>query len=247
SDVDVLVLFEGPIEPEDEQFLRGFLHTLWDLPIVLGHQVRELADFGHLETGNPEFLLALLDARPIAGDSQLFVRFNAAFHKPETHAFILDGLQTLIGQRHAQFNDTFYQLEPDTKEAPGALRDLMAIRTISRLTDPALMANGPVDPSRVDDAEDFLLRVRSVVHLERRRNHNILSHELQEKAAHVLGYVGAQPQQRVERLMSDYFRHARIVSRALAWARKTAPTPVGANLVRSRDGIRFVDAKRAAW
>ena len=28
-------------------------------------------------------------------------------------------------------------------------------------------------------SEDFLLRVRSVVHLERRRNHNILSHELQ--------------------------------------------------------------------
>ena len=33
---------------------------------------------------------------------------------------------------------------------------------------------------------------------------------------------------RVERLMSDYFRHARIVSRSLEWARKTAPVPVGA-------------------
>ena len=46
--------------------------------------------------------------------------------------------------------------------------------------------------------------------------------------------------------MGDYFRHARIVSRSLEWARKTAPVPVGVNLVRSRDGIRFVDAERAA-
>ena len=33
----------------------------------------------------------------------------------------------------------------------------------------------------------------------------------------LLGYAGAQPQQRVERLMGDYFRHARIVSRSLDW------------------------------
>ena len=36
-------------------------------------------------------------------------------------------------------------------------------------------------------------------------------------------YPGAEPGQRVERLMSDYFRHARIVSRSLEWARRTAP------------------------
>ena len=68
SDVDVLVLFERPIGPDDERFLRGFLHPLWDLPLVVGHQVRELADFGTLETDNSEFLLALLDARRVVGD-----------------------------------------------------------------------------------------------------------------------------------------------------------------------------------
>src|SRR3954463_3814940 len=42
SDVDVLVLFEGPIGADEETFLRGFLHPLWDLPqLVVGHQVRE--------------------------------------------------------------------------------------------------------------------------------------------------------------------------------------------------------------
>jgi [protein-PII] uridylyltransferase len=46
--------------------------------------------------------------------------------------------------------------------------------------------------------------------------------------------------------MSDYFRHARTADRSLEWARKTAPVPVGVNLVRSREGIRFVDPQLAA-
>ena len=39
SDVDVLVLFEGPIGADEERFVRGFLHPLWDLHLVVGHQV----------------------------------------------------------------------------------------------------------------------------------------------------------------------------------------------------------------
>src|SRR5581483_11996360 len=189
---------------------------------------------------------ALLDARRVVGDPGLYNRFLAAFHRPETHAAVLDMLQQLIDDRHARFNRTPYQLEPDTKDAPGALRDLLAVRTIARLTDPALLGNGPADPARLDEAEDFLFRVRSILHLERNRNQNVLSHDLQEKLAQQLGYPGREPQQRVERLMGDYFRHARIVSRSLDWARKSAPRPVGVNLVQSRDGIRFVDAQRAA-
>jgi [protein-PII] uridylyltransferase len=46
--------------------------------------------------------------------------------------------------------------------------------------------------------------------------------------------------------MSDYFRHARAVDRSLRWALRAAPTPIGANLVRADDGIRFVDVRAAA-
>jgi [protein-PII] uridylyltransferase len=246
SDIDLLVLFGGRIGADEEQFLRRFLNPLWDLGVVVGHQVRELDDFNRLETDNPEFLLALLDARPVAGARSLFDRFGAIFHTAATHAYILKSLLGLIDQRHAAFNDTLYQLEPDVKEAPGALRDLTATRTIAMLTDPLLLRRGPADPARFDQAEDFLLRVRSTLHLDAGRNQNVLSHDMQERTADLLGYPGAEPRQRVERLMSDYFRHARIVSRSLAWARKTAPVPVGPNLGLSRDGIRFLDPIAAA-
>src|SRR5687767_9793181 len=246
SDIDLLVLFGGRIGTAEEQFLRGFLHPLWDIGVVVGHQVRELDDFRELEADNPEFLLALLDARPVAGARTLFDRFTTLFHTPDTHAYILTSLLQLIDERHARFNATLYQLEPDVKESPGALRDLAATRTIALLTDPLLLRRGPADPARFDDAEDFLLRVRSALHMETDRNQNVLSHELQERTSDLLGYPGTEPRQRVERLMSDYFRHARIVARSLEWARKTAPAPVGPNLGLSRDGIRFLDPIQAA-
>ena len=246
SDIDLLILFGGAIGASEEAFLRAFLHPLWDVGVVVGHQVRELREFEQLETDNPEFLLALIDARPLAGARALFERFSAVFHTASTHAFILRSLLGLIDVRHAAFNETLYQLEPDVKEAPGALRDLAATRTIALLTDPLLLRKGPTEPARFDDAEDFLLRVRSTLHLEAGRNQNVLGHELQERTAELMGYPGADAHQRVERLMSDYFRHARIVSRSLGWARRTAPLPVGPNLGLSRDGIRFMDPIQAA-
>jgi [protein-PII] uridylyltransferase len=245
SDVDLLVLFDSPIAAAGEQFLRALLHPLWDLGLVVGHQVREVDELSRLDTGNPTFLLALVDARAVAGTPTLFDRSMEILETAQARAFIVDSLWRLIDERHAAFNDTLYQLEPDVKDVPGGLRDLMALRTIARMTDPALLDRGPADRASLDEAEEFLLRIRSILHLVGRRNQNVLSHEMQERAAQALRYAGASPRQQVERLMSDYFRHARSVGRALQWTRQVAPVPVGPNLVRSRDGIRFVNAERA--
>src|SRR5580765_3565441 len=246
SDIDLLVLFGGHLGSAEEDALRAILHPLWDLGLVVGHQVREIEEFGKLEVDNPEFLMALVDARLVAGDRGLYDRFESAFHHAGTHAHVVGALNALIDERYALFNATLYQLEPDVKESPGALRDLTATRWIGALTDPSLLRRGVEEPSKIEEAEDFLLRVRSILHLEGKRNQNQLTHQLQEKAADILGYPGAFPQQRVERLMSDYFRHARVVTRSLAWMRKTAPTPAGLNLGHTNDGIRFINMRQAA-
>jgi [protein-PII] uridylyltransferase len=97
--------------------------------------------------------------------------------------------RALIAARHARFNDTLYQLEPDLKESPGGLRDLFAALTIAKLTDPGLLGRGGSGPRALDDAEEFMLRVRSILHLEAKRHHNVLTHELQERAAEYLDYT----------------------------------------------------------
>ena len=244
SDLDVLLLFDGGIGEAEEKRVRAILHPLWDARFSVGHQIRQVGDFAELEIDNPEFLLALLDARPVAGTAVLLERIVCRVQSPAARARIFPALLRLIDERHATFNDTFYQLEPDVKDAPGALRDVWAARTIAALTDPALIDRGAADRARLDAAEEFLLRLRSMLHVEHKRNNNVLDHETQERAARLMGYGGA-PRQQVERLMGDYFRHARAVSRSLQAVRQIAPLPVAANLVQSRDGIQFVDADEA--
>ena len=77
---------------------------------------------------------------------------------------------------------------------------------------------------------------------------------MQEHVADVLEAESVTPQQRVEALMGEYFRHARAVSRMLEWSsgaasgapRRDVPVPVGENLELAGDGLRFVDRTRAA-
>src|SRR5262249_49875889 len=144
-------------------------------------------------------------------------------------------------------------LEPDIKDSPGALRDIAAARVFLSLADASEHAN-PIEHDRLEQAEDFFLRIRSLLHLENGRHVNILTHELQEKAAERLRYPGAKRQQRVEALMGVYFRHARNVARALDRAKRlagpserdTTRISLGLNLELTADGVGFVDELRAA-
>ena len=227
SDIDLLLVFDGEIGAAEERFLKSVLHPLWDLKLQVGHQVRALEELHEVEADNPEFLLAVLDARPLAGATHVFERFRDLCHGAGTpwRRQALESLRQLTGQRHAHFNDTIYQLEPDLKEAPGALRDVTAIRSIAVLADPSLRADPPTGLERLDEPEDFLLRLRSILHLENGRNLNILSHSLQEKAAELFGCPGSRSHQRVEALMSAYFHHARIISRLLDGSVKVTRSP----------------------
>jgi [protein-PII] uridylyltransferase len=254
SDIDLLVVFESRLGRAEERFVKALLHPLWDLKLQVGHQVRLLDDFAVLERDNPLYLLALTDARFLAGDDAVFALARDGFERSMRDARdeMLDALLTLIAERHAQFNDTLYQLEPDLKDAPGGLRDLAAARLLLALG--GSERDLDIDDGRLDQSEDFLLRVRSILHLETGRNWNVLSHDLQEIAADRLRCFGAGPQQRVEALMSEYFRHARAVARRLERARRSArPQPaagvrveLGGNLVLEGGAVRFADEERAA-
>ena len=256
SDLDLLVVFDGRINPAEEQLVKALLLPLWDLRLTVGHQVRVLADFEHLDTDNPEFLLAVLDARLLAGDLRVFEAVSSQLPRAgrDGSGQVLESLLTLIEQRHDPFNNTIYQLEPDIKDAPGGLRDLASSRWIKVLAGDLWIESGRFDERRLYEAEDLFLRIRSILHLESGRNTNVLSHALQERVAEILRCGGVNAQQQVEHLMGEYFRHAREVARTLDWARSAAqgarpsaePQAVGAGLALTADGIRFTDPRAAA-
>ena len=260
SDIDLMILFGGPIAAAEERFVKALLHPLWDLGFDVGHQVRQLSEFSQAETDNPEFLVAVGDSRFLTGDAGVFERFDTLVHGPESvwRQPTVEALFGLVAERHRHFNATIYQLEPDVKEAPGALRDVAAIRTFVALTQPGTTRSVPATSGRLvealDEAEEFFLRLRSLLHLENRRNLNVLSHDDQEAVAERFGSPGGEARRQVEALMSVYFHHARIIARILAAAITEANPPpgpgttksVGDNILMSRDGIGFVDTVRAS-
>ncbi len=254
SDIDLLMVFGAPIRRSEERFVKALLHPLWDLKFEVGHHVRELADFDRLDTTNPEYLLSLMDLRPLAGDRDLINSLEAVMKSsaPVWRPQILDALVTLTDQRHNEFQDTPYQLEPDVKDGPGALRDVWATRMVLRLGGDRRRVAREVSPDRLNDAEEFLMRIRSGLHADTGRNVNVLSYELQEKAVDRLRYGGSDMRRRVEALMTDYFKDARSVTRALGRVRRAAlppaPTPIrliGENLIWVVEGITFADAAAA--
>jgi len=260
SDIDLLILCGGPIAAAEERFVKALLHPLWDLGFTVGHQVRQLSELEQAETDNPEFLVAVVDSRFLTGDTTVFERFHTLVHGPASvwRQPTVEALFGLVAERHRHFNATIYQLEPDVKEAPGALRDVAAIRTLVTLTQPGTARSVPVTSRRLDaaldEAEEFFLRIRSLLHLEHRRNLNTLSHDDQEAVAERFGSPGAEARGQVEALMSVYFHHTRIVVRILAAAITEAnpppgpvtTKPVGDNIQTSRDGIGFIDTVRAS-
>jgi [protein-PII] uridylyltransferase len=254
SDIDLLIVFGGAIGRPEERFVKALLHPLWDLRFQVGHHVREQNDFEHPDTSNPEYLLALMDLRPLAGDRALIDRLDATLKasEPEWRPHILDALVTLTDQRHTQFDDTLYQLEPDVKDGPGALRDVWATKMLLRLGGDRRGGVRGASPDRLRDAEEFLMRIRSGLHVDTGRNVNVLTYELQEKAVDRLRYAAPDMRRRVEALMTDYFRDARSVTRALGRVRRVAlpppPTPirlVGENLMCVVEGITFSDTAKA--
>ena len=256
SDVDLMIVIEGAIGREEERFVNAVLQPLWDLQLVVGHHVRELVDFEAPPSDNTEFAMALLDARYIAGDEALFARIPDENRFPDANVRqqVTDALLALVEQRHAQFNETIYQLEPDIKNAPGGLRDIAAARYLRSLNPDSFEPDNGRAADTLRDAEEFLLRVRSLLHAEANRDANVLTHELQERIADALGCEGDDPRRRVETLMGQYFRHARAVARVLARTHRSVRPPddagsqrlVGRQFEITHDGIRFVDPDAAA-
>jgi [protein-PII] uridylyltransferase len=255
SDVDLLIVFEGPLGESEERAVKGVLQPLWDLGLTVGQHVRDLADLDAPDLSNPEFLFSLLDIRQIAGDGDLCRRVVDRAEAARRDDSLVGLLLELVERRQAQFNDTLYQLEPDIKQAPGGLRDLVATGHLRALRPGAFpRAVDLAAADRLLAAEEYLLRIRSVLHVQANRDVNVLTHELQEKVAEMMGTAGGLPQHQVESLMGEYFLHARVIARSFDQARRAvrpapgtgAPRRVGRQFEVAADGVRFLNLERAA-
>jgi [protein-PII] uridylyltransferase len=219
SDIDLLILVENEshlagIKPQVSEFIR----VLWDDGLKVSQSVRTVAECCRVNEQNTEMHISLLDLRFIAGDSGLFELLAESL--PEFYrqhgGKIVRRLSELARQRHAKFNNTIYHLEPNVKEAPGAIRDVHLLNWFGML----LPDKGPILEAieEAAAARQLLYSIRCFLHAVSGRENNLLTFERQADAARLLPDSAVPP----EDWMRAYYQHARPVfqssTRALEFA-----------------------------
>ena len=251
SDVDLLALVAAP-EIARLRALEQFFSTLWDIGLKVGHAVRDPAQCRALAAQDASVFTSLLDARRLAGDPALDGVLRAIVDDPGLWppAAYLAARQAERKARHARFNDTAYNLEPNLKDGPGGLRTLDSLRWMGlRLANagdlPHMVLEGLLEPAEqtvLEDAERTLRQYRYALHLEAARAEERLLFDYQRALAARLGFEDEHERNLgVEQFMQAYYRAASQVERLGVQVAErleemletpSAGIPVGADFVR---------------
>ena len=201
-------------ERRDEAVRRAaeqVFYPFWDAGIPLGHSVRTVAE-SLAEAGDRlDVVCSLLDARPVAGDPGLHQELDRKLRRSlEKHRERwLARLAADAAERHAGPAACSTSLEPDLKEGSGGLRDIHAVGWTA-----AVAGESPLrheERERLDRAEEFLIRLRSALHLLTGKRADRLFREHQGDLAPALGFDAAGGLDPADALMRGLFEHARHV------------------------------------
>ena len=223
SDVDLLALVSTP-EPTRLRALEQFFATLWDVGLKVGHAVRDPAQCRALAAQDVSVFTSLLDARRLAGDPALNAGLRSIVDDPALWppcAYLTARLAERDA-RHARYDDTAYNLEPNLKDGPGGLRTLDSLRWLGRRLAHAdglsgMVVEGLLDPAELaalEQSEATLRRYRYALHLEAGRAEERLLFDYQRGLATRLGFEDEHEKNLgVEQFMQGYYRAASQVER----------------------------------
>jgi [protein-PII] uridylyltransferase len=221
SDIDLLVLLDESVSSEPPQALSDFLTQLWDIGLEIGHSVRTIQECRQQAEQDITIATNLLETRFLCGEEALFddlQQLTVNNKTWDTKRFYQDKKQEQL-QRHAKYNNTANNLEPNIKESPGGLRDIQVISWVSQqhfgvkdlrgLNDKGFLENSEYE--NLDKAQRFLWRVRFALHTRAGRKEERLMIDHQRELAKILGYTETDNHRAVEHFMRDYYRCARLV------------------------------------
>jgi [protein-PII] uridylyltransferase len=222
SDVDIAFITPYKQTGWTEQIIESMLYTLWDLGMKVGHSSRSLDEMVRMAKDDLTIRTALLEARYVWGDQQLYDEASARFQldvvADTARAFISDKLAERDA-RHKRMGDSRYVVEPNLKEGKGGLRDLHTLfwigKYIHRVTNVSeLVERGLLTAEELrqfQKAENFLWAVRCHLHLVTKRPEERLTFDVQREIAARMNYKDRPGRSAVERFMQHYFLIAKQV------------------------------------
>src|SRR6184192_2976651 len=228
SDIDVMVLHKGTkeISPHLEEMVKQVLYLLWDSGFKVGHSTRSIKEAIGEANRDMRTKTAMLESRFLAGDEELAHEFRRQFRSKCVRGYEGDYVKMRIQDqvaRHKKFGDSVYLQEPNLKSGCGGLRDYQNLLWMTYFKEGSLSTNQLVgkdwlsesDQRRIENAYDFLLRLRTALHYATGRATDILHISLQEQIAKRLDYSSGNPEdfRGSEELMRDYYEHTRNIFR----------------------------------
>jgi [protein-PII] uridylyltransferase len=222
SDVDLLFLLPETDNKWGEKVAEAMLYLLWDLRQKVGHSTRTAEECLHQARADMTVRTALLEARLIFGNEELFEDMRSRFEKEIVHQTPMEFVTAKLVERDGRISRvgrSRYLVEPNVKEGKGGLRDLNTLfwiaKYVYRVRDAADLVDAGLFTKReyrlFCRCEEFLWRVRCNLHFQTGRAEEILSFDQQQLIAKRLGYVTRAGLVGVERFMKHYFLVAKDV------------------------------------
>lgn len=223
SDIDLLFLLpraSNKLPPHLQELVQDVLYLLWDVGFKVGHACRSINECIEQSKSDQENKTSLMDARLIAGDLPLFLQFQSRFAKEcidkDQSAFFelrRDDLRT----RHEKYSRTVFLQEPNVKESCGGMRDYQSIQWVARVKRGTSQLTDLVESKlltaaacrEIEDAYDFLHRVRNELHYHTGKSTDQLTLHLQGVVATAFNYPQRNILRSTEAFMRDYYRHTR--------------------------------------
>ena len=184
SDLDVLLVHSRREVSSD--FVNSLWYPLWDQGFKVGHAVRTPKQTLAMIRDDMDTATALVTARVVAGD----VEFGSTVIKKcrgqlrrAGRRWVRD-LHMRVLQRHQEFGEVAFLLEPNLKEGLGGLRDIHALWWANAVG----FALTDADLRVLDECNRVLMRVRHALHRTTGRPGDVLHLQDQAPVAHMAGF-----------------------------------------------------------
>jgi [protein-PII] uridylyltransferase len=219
SDVDLLILLPEHADETIDVRIELLIGLFWDIGLAVGHSVRNLSECVDEAKKDVTVQTNLLEARLLIGNKRLYQDFKQQIESiMDVSAFYEAKMREQL-QRHARFNDTAYNLEPNVKESPGGLRDLQSVLWITRSLGIGDNWNALVRQKLISSLEARQIRrhelnlqmLRTRLHYLANRREDRLLFDFQNDLARELGYTTSRRRRASEQLMHSYYRSAKFV------------------------------------
>ncbi|WP_415845377.1 [protein-PII] uridylyltransferase [Stutzerimonas zhaodongensis] len=216
SDIDLLILLDNNDQEIFRDAIEGFLTLLWDIGLEVGQSVRSVQECAEEARADLTIITNMMESRTIAGPERLrqnMLKVTSPSEMWPSKEFFL-AKRNEQAARHAKYNNTEYNLEPNVKGSPGGLRDIQTILWIARRQFGSLNLSAIVDQGFLTEGEysllvagqEFIWRVRYGLHMLAGRAEDRLLFDHQRSLAALLGYEDSDAKLAIERFMQKYYR-----------------------------------------